>query len=165
MKNALGMKGFFVVEHIRGGKTIAKEEIKNAATNVGLNLMLDAMFTGATAISSWYMGLIDNANYSAVANDDTMASHAGWQESVAYSESARPAWGVGAAGSQSVTNATAVDFTINASAVIKGIFVTSDSTKSASTGTLWATSIFSSARTVNSGDVLKLTYTVTASRA
>jgi hypothetical protein len=51
-------------------------------------------------------------------------------------------------------------FTINASATLYGLFISSVSTKSGTTGTLWATAAFTSTKAVSSGDTLKITYTV-----
>lgn len=132
----------------------------NGITDVGLNAILDIMFHADTQVTTWYVGLIDNAGFSALAAADTMSSHAGWAESTAYTEAARVEWTEGAASSRSITNGTTMDFSINATVTINGIFVTSVSTKGGTTGTLWATASFSSAVSATSGDTLKVTYTV-----
>lgn len=138
-----------------------EEEIFNGIVDEGINQLLDDGFNGgAQTFATAYIGLVDNSGFSAFANGDTMASHAGWTESTAYSEASRPTWNPDAAASRAVTNSTTVDFTINATATIKGIFVTSDNTKGGTTGTLWATAAFSSNASVVSSDVLKVTYTV-----
>ena len=68
-----------------------------------------------------------------------------------------------AAASQGVTNGTTSDFTMNATATIKGLFLNSDSTKSGTAGLLFSTAAFSGGnQSVNSGDTLKVTYTVSA---
>jgi hypothetical protein len=89
-----------------------------------------------------------------------MASHAGWTESTDYDEVSRVTWNPDAAASRAVTNSTTVDFTMNATKTIKGIFITSNNTKGGTTGTLWATAAFSSNASVVATDVLKVTYTV-----
>jgi len=156
----LDPKGKFVVEHIRDGKVIAKHEFPNGITNGGKDSLLNVYFHSATQITTWYIGLVDNSGFSAFAAGDTMASHSGWTESTAYSESVRQTWGVGASSGQSVTNGTAATFTMNGTATIKGIFIPSDSTKGGTTGTLWSTAAFASTVSVNNGDLLKVTYTV-----
>jgi hypothetical protein len=156
-------KGVFTVEHYRKGKLLDQFTIPNGQTVEGLNKFLDVMFHGTTAIGTWYLGLIDSASYSALSENDTMGSHAGWIEAVAYDEATRPAWTEGAASSKSMTNASAVVFTINATKTIKGIFVTSGSAKSGTTGTLFATSLFTAERAVLDDDTLSITYTVTLS--
>lgn len=158
----LSPRGRFVIEHIRDGKRINRYEMPNGITNVGKNLLLDVMFNGGNQVAnnSWFIGLIDNEGYTALAAADTMSSHAGWAAFASYSEATRVAWGSGAASSQSTTNATAATFNINGSGTVKGVFVTSNSTKGGTTGTLWATALFSGDVAVVSGDQLKVTYTV-----
>jgi len=162
-QSKLPLGGKFKVEHIRAGKVIGEHEFPNGIVDVGLNKILDDMFDGGSAASpsaSWYTGLIDNSGFSTLAAADTMASHAGWTENQDYAEATREAWGVGAAASRSVTNAVTMDFSINATVTINGIFVVDNSTKGGTTGTLWATASFSSAVAATNGDTLKVTYTV-----
>ena len=136
---------------------------KNAVVTVGLNSLLDVYLRNQTQIATWYLGLVDNTGFSAYSASDTMSSHAGWSESVAYSNSTRVAWSPSAASAGSISNSSTSDFTINASATIKGVFLTSGSAKSGTTGTLFATANFSGGnQTVNSGDTLKVTYTCSA---
>jgi len=120
------------------------------------------MFNDGTQIanSSWYIALIDNGGFSALSASDTMSSHSGWSEFVTYSQSTRVAWGSGAASGQATTNASPATFDITGSGTIYGIFVTSGSAKSGTSGTLWATAGFASTVPVSNGDQLKITYTV-----
>jgi len=156
----MNMKGRFIVEHIRDGQVLSQFTIPNGIVDVGLNSILEIYFHSGTQITTWYLGLIDNSGFSALAAADTMASHAGWTESTAYSNANRPTWTAGTAASRSITNSSTVDFTINATATIKGIFVTSNNTKGGTSGTLWATAAFASTVAVSNGDTLKITYTV-----
>lgn len=147
----------------KNGKLKAETEGPNGIVDVGLNKILNDMFDGGSAAAPsalWYCGLINNAGFSALAAGDTMASHAGWAETSAYAEATREAWGVGAAASRSVTNATTMDFSINATVTVNGIFVVDENTKGGTTGTLWATASFSSPVAASNGDTLKVTYTV-----
>ena len=156
-------KGKFHVEHYnKEGKFLGKYDFPNGIVNVGKNLILDVMFNDGVAIanSSWYLGLIDNSGYSALADADTMSSHAGWNEFTSYSEGNRVAWGSDAASSQSTSNSTPATFNISGSGTVKGIFVTSNNTKAGTSGTLWATALFSADVPVSNGDQLKVTYTV-----
>lgn len=157
------MIGTYKVELIRDGKVIETREGKNTIMTVGKNSLLDVTFRAQSQITVWYIGLVDNASFSAFSAADTMGSHAGWIENQDYSESTRVSWtgSLGAASAGSITNSTALTFTINAnSKTIKGIFATSVSTKGGTTGTLWNGVAFSSTIAVNSGDLLKVTYTV-----
>lgn len=148
------------VEHIRNGEVIAVYDTQNGIVDVGINSLLDVGFGAATQITTWYMGLVDNSGFTAFADGDTMSSHTGWNEFTTYSEATRPQWSPAAASARSISNTTSVDFSINGSGTVKGIFVTSDNVKSGTTGTLWATAAFASNVTVTSGDVLKVTYTI-----
>lgn len=135
-------------------------------TNEGLNYCLDVAVHDAAKVTTWYVGLIHSTNYSTLAAGDTMGSHSGWEENTSYDEAARVTWTEGAASSQQTTNSTAMAFTMNAAATIKGIFVTSVSTKGGSTGTLLATKLLDGGdRTVAAGQLLKVTLTINADDA
>jgi len=161
-KNNLTFRADFQCEHYRDGKLIGNYDMPNGIVNVGKDLALDVQFNDGTAIAqaSWYVGLVDLSGYSALAAADTMSSHAGWNEFTSYTEANRVAWGPGSASSQSVTNASPATFNINGSGTVKGVFITSNNTKSGTSGTLWATALFGSDVPVTSGDQLKITYTV-----
>jgi hypothetical protein len=155
-------KGRFQVEHWnKDGELLGTYDVPNGITDEGMNHILETEFHGGTPITTWYIGLVDNASFSAFANADVMNSHAGWIEYTGYSNSTRVAWTPGSAASRSITNASTDDFNINVnSQTIKGIFITEGSAKGGTTGKLWSTAAFGSTVPVNSGDVLKITYTV-----
>ncbi len=154
------LKGIFRIEHFRNGKIINIHEEYNDIVNEGYDAILDIMFHNDTQISTWYIGLIDNAGFSALAAADTMASHAGWVELSEFDETLRPEWDEDAASGQSITNSSAVVFNMNATKTVKGILITSNNTIDGHTGTLWATGLLSSAQAVENGDQLRITYTV-----
>ncbi len=158
-------RGVFHVEHIRKGKVINKYDMHNDVTNGGLDAILDIMFHNDTQISTWYIGLVDNDSFSAFADADTMSSHSGWIENEDYDEANRQEWTEGAASSQSITNSTAVTFTMDSTQTIHGVFITSNNTKGGTAGTLWSTGAFASNVSVNDDDELKITYTLNASKA
>lgn len=164
--DGLELKGFYpkITHTDKYGKLIGEYSLHNDITNVGKNYILDTMFHDGTQIAStsWFIGLISNSGYSALAATDTMSSHSGWTEFTGYSQSTRVAWGPGAASSQAITNATPATFDINATGTLKGIFVPSNSTKSGTTGTLWATGLFAADVPVSNGDQMKITYTVSS---
>lgn len=149
------------------GREKWRDDIRNMVTDAALNDILDVYFHAEAAKTTWYVGLIHSTNYAAgPAAGDTMASHAGWEEGTEYSESTRQEWQEGAASSQQITNATSADFSINATATMKGLFLVSNATKGGSTGVLWTSVLFSGGdQAVGNGDVLKVTYTITAARA
>lgn len=155
------MRGRYHVEHFDvSGNLKGKYDFPNGIVDEGLNHILDTQFHNTTQIGTWYLGLVDNSGWTAFANADTMSSHTGWVESVVYSEGVRGEWTEGAAAARSITNSVTVDFSINATVTLKGIFVCSDSTLSGTTGTLWSTAAFASAVSAVNGDTLKITYTV-----
>lgn len=154
----VALKGHFIIQHFnKDGELLDTYEVPNGITDVGLNAILDVKFNTGSQITTWYIGLMDNSGFTAVAAADTLASHSGWAETTAYSGS-RPAWTSGAASSRSVTNSSSVDFAINATKTIKGIFICSAA--SGTSGELWSTATFGSTVAVNNGDTLKVTYTV-----
>ena len=144
------------------GKLKWADKFDNLVTTVGKNFMLDTTFAGSTYTAGWFLGLVTGPGAGNVyAVGDTMATHAGWSESVAYSNSTRiPAvWNAASAGSKSTLAAV---FNINATATIAGSFLVNDSTKSGTSGTLYSVGNFTGGdRLVASGDTLNVTYTAT----
>jgi hypothetical protein len=140
------------------------EEGDNIVTTAGKNDILTQYFKGSAYTAAWFVGLVDNASFSAYAVGDTMASHAGWLESAAYSNANRPTLTLGTPAAGSVDNTASVAaFTINATATIRGAFIVTNSTKSGTTGTLYGEADFAASRSVVSGDTLNVTVTLTAS--
>jgi hypothetical protein len=165
----MNLKGQFQIEHRdKEGKLLGKYKMPNGIVNEGKDKILDDMFNDGTqtANNSWFIGLIDAAGFTALADGDTAAQIGGsngWAERSEYSEANRVAWGSGAAASQSTTNASPATFNITGgSATLKGVFVVTVNTKDATTGTLWSTALFSADVPVTTGDQLKVTYTVSA---
>lgn len=152
-----------------------REVVHNTVVNEGLDALLDKTFKGSSYTATWFCGLIDNANFTAINNDDTAArittgtpSHPtsnNWKESTAYSNSTRPTLTLGSVSGQSVSNsASKCAFTINATATINGAFTVSNSTKGGTSGTIYSVTSFGATRSVISGDTLNVTITLTTSR-
>ncbi len=162
MDQKVHLKGRFVVEHRDvDGNLKGTYELPNGIVDEGMNHILDTQFTGSSQVSTWYIGLVDNAGWSSFADADTLSSHSGWAESTAYTEANRVTWVEDAASSRSISNSATSDYSINATGNLKGIFVSSNNVKSTgNTGTLWSTAAFSSVVATANGDTLKVTYTV-----
>lgn len=174
------LRGKFVVEHWRGGKRINEYHFNNGIVNEGKDKLLDVMFDGGTQISAWYLGLIDNSGFTALANDDTYddidQAGNGWDEFKNYTDgnngdstTTRPEWGPDPASGQSITNGTVAVYNITGSGTVKGLFACGGTAGSQTKGnhapgaTLWATALFTSGDVaVVSSDQLKVTYTVSA---
>jgi len=145
-----------------------EDSIKNLVVTVGKNDLLDKYFSGSAYTAAWYMGLVDNASFSAYAAGDTLASHAGWLEFLDYTISgsstnrATPSWGSASAGSKA---STATTFTISGAGgtVLGAIMCTTQARNTASNGgagILYSAGSFTGgSRAVVSGDSLLVTYT------
>lgn len=158
------IKGVFEAEcRDKDGNLKWKDKALNGSTTVGLTNILDVYFRAATAPGTWYLSLVGATSYTTgFAVGDTMASHGGWAEFTGYSAGTRPAWGAAAASGGIVTNTVAVAFTMTSGETLKGFFAINNSTKGGTTGTLWATALFSTGdQVVVATDVVNLTYTIT----
>jgi len=178
--SGLNPRGRFQVEHWRDGRLIGQYEFPNGITDEGKDQILNTQFDAATQITTWYLGLIDNANFTGLNDADTYddidQAGNGWDEFSDYTDAGngdstttRPVWNPDAAASQTITNGTVVVFDITATGTIKGLFLVGGGTAPENKGdhatgsTLWATALFDSGDVdVHNGDQLKATYTVTA---
>jgi len=174
------LRGWANVEHYRQGLWIATYMGPNGITDEGKDSIFDIYFDAATQITTWYMLLIDNANFTALDDADTYdnidQAGNGWDEFKSYTDPGngdstvtRPAWSPDPASGQSISNSTQVVFDITGSGTVKGLGLVGGGVNSdtkgdhASDGTLWATALFDQGDTaVVNGDQLKITYTVSA---
>jgi hypothetical protein len=156
---------YYVEAFDKDGKLKWREAILNAFTNEGLDELLNKFYKGSSYSAAHYVGLINNSPAPTLANADTMASHSGWAESADYSEANRQTITWGTVSGQSVNNSAAkAVFSINGTVTVYGAFVTTNNTKSGTTGILIATGAFSTPRSLINGDTLNVTVTATAAR-
>jgi len=160
-------KGVFKIQcHDAQGNLKWEAETPNLVVNVGLQDMNAKYFTGSAYTATWFLGLYGSGATNSPAAADTMSSHAGWTEVVAYSQATRPACTFGtpttANPSVATNSASPATFTINGTTTVGGAFLTSNSTKSGTTGTLYSAADFSAPgdRAVVSADTLSVTYTL-----
>jgi len=142
------------------------ETVKNLVTTEGLTDNLDKYLKGSAYTAAFYVGLTDGTP--TVAAGDTMASHAGWVEVAAYTEGTRPALTLGSVSGGSVNNsASKASYSVNAnSTTIGGAFITTNNTKSGTTGVLYGVGAFSGGdKSADDGDTLNVTVTCTATAA
>ena len=144
-----------------------EDEIKNLVVTVGKNDLLDKYFAGSAYTAAWYMGLVDNASFSAYAAGDTLASHTGWLEYLNYTISgsstnrATAAWNAASSGSKA---STATTFTISgAGGTVLGAILCATQARNTSSnggaGILYSAGSFATSRAVIAGDSLLVTYT------
>ena len=136
----------------------------NIIPTASLNHILDVVCHGTAQVTTWYVtpfegDVTPGASYTA-ANFTSNTT-----EFTDYDESTRVAWVEAAASAGVTTNsASKADFTIASGVADKVLYVCallSSSEKSASTGTMLACALFSSARRVNATDVLSVAYSLT----
>jgi len=158
--------GLFEIKcHDKDGNLKWEAQSKNLVVNVGLQYMAGSALTSVTQITTWYLGLYGAGASNTPAAADTMSSHAGWTEVVAYSNATRVATTfvtATAANPSVVTNtASPATFNINGTTTVGGAFLTSGSAKGGTAGTLFSAADFGSPgdRSVVSSDTLSVTYT------
>lgn len=160
LTETIGVTGHYNVQCLDSdGQVKWTDTIENLVVTVGKNDLLDKYFAGSAYTAAWYMGLVDGASSPTYAAGDTLASHAGWTESTAYSGSNRAtvAWNAASAGSKA---STATSFSINATATIAGALLTVTQVRATTTGVLYSAGSFSGGnRSVANGDTLNVTYT------
>lgn len=137
-------------------------QAKNLITNAGINHILDTSFHGGSPVTTWYIGL-KNAGTPAVT--DTLAAHSGWTENANYAGSRRE-FVEAAASAQAITNSASVaSFAITADGqTIAGAFLASVST--GTSGVLISAGDFTGGvKSAGSGDIIEVTYTLSASNS
>lgn len=155
----LSKVGFvYEVELIRGGAVIDYERTANIVPTEGLNFFLNSALTGGVAYSAWYVGIFEN-NYTPLAGD-TMVTFLGGSkatECTAYTSTNRISWVYDTVASGAISNTTTkAEFTMNATKTIYGGFLTQGQAKGATTGPLVSAVKFSAAKSVESGDILRI---------
>ena len=158
------MQNIFTIEQIRNGKVINQIAIPNAVTDGGKLDTLNTYLGSTVKKAPWSIGLIADAAFTAVAANDSMASHAGWAEFETYDETVRQPWGPATASNAAITGTNPAQFTISAGVEagtkVRGLFLAESSTKGESVSLLWSTATFASAVDINAADEFKVTYTV-----
>jgi hypothetical protein len=149
---------YFVTCTDADGQVKWEDTIKNLVVTAGKNYLLDSFLNTVSFTPTWYLGLIDGTSTPTYNAADTATSHAGWTESVAYSNATRPApaWNAATGGTK---NTSPTAFNINATVTIAGTFLISNTTKNGTTGILYSAGSFNSGnKQVASGDILNVIY-------
>lgn len=155
----------FLVETIKDGIVVDREEVHNIMPYEGMNHMLNTMLKSGAQVAQWYIGLYEGAYTPILA--DTMATFPGTAtESSAYDEAIRQNYTPGTVTNGAVDNAAApAEFTMNATKTIYGMFISSAPTIGATSGTLVSAVRFATAKSVQDDTVLRVTagFSVTSS--
>jgi len=119
--------GLFEIKcHDKDGNLKWEAKSKNLVVNVGLAYMAGTALTSVAQITTWYLGLYGAASSNNPAAADTMSSHAGWTEVVAYSNVTRVAatFVTATTANPSVVTNTAspATFNINGTTTVGGLF-------------------------------------------
>ncbi len=134
-----------------------EEASPNLVVTVGKNDLLNQYFRGSSYTAAFFMGL---KTAGSIAAGDTMASKS-WTEITAYSNATRPSYTAAVPSAGSTNNSASPSvFNINGTATVGGCFITTNSTKGGTTGTLFSAVDFATARSVLSGDTLTVVYTI-----
>jgi hypothetical protein len=152
------MSGFvYTIECIdKDGNVKWTEEAHNIIPTEAQNYFITAAITGGTRYTAWYIGIYEN-NYAPVVGDTmaTFAASAG--EITAYSEVARPSFTPGSVSGGLITNYDdPAEFTFTSDKTVRGGFIVSSSTKGGTTGLLLSPALFASARSVLTGEGLRV---------
>ena len=161
--DAIKFRGFVRIECIAPDGTVKWVlDGENLVVDEGVNFILNTSLSGSTQDTTFFVGL---KGAGTVAAADTMASHAGWTEDQNYTESTRVAWTENDTGAdKSVSNSSSpAAFSMNATTTIAGAFLSTDSTKGGTAGTLIAAKDFGVSVSAGNGDTLNVTYTINAS--
>jgi len=166
-ESARGGGVFYFTCYDKDGNLKWQDSAKNIVVNTGLQDMNTKYFKGSSYSAAWYIGLVSDANFSAYAAGDTLASHAGWEETTDYSGGNRitAVFGTATTAAPSVisnsvsSGGTVAVFTITGTVTVKGAFLTNIQDKTDNTGLLFSVSNFTGGdRSVVSGDTLNVTY-------
>lgn len=150
----------------------ADEIEHNLVVTAGLNHSITQHFKGSsyTGAANWFIGLTDGTPTFAMA--DTMASHGGWTEVTAYSETYRQTLSLGSvAGGSADNSASKGTFSINGdSTTIGGAFLVyslgAGQSPGSANGTLYGGGAFTAGdKSLDNGDTLNVTVTVSAGTA
>lgn len=155
-QDTLDPKGVFkVICRSADGSIRWEDDFANLVVTVGKNDLLNQYFRGVSYTATFFVGL---KTAGSISINDTMSSKS-WTEITAYSNATRPAYTTAAPSGGIITNsASPAVFNINGSAAAGGCFITTNSTKGGTTGTLFSAVDFSVVRNVLSGDTLSVVY-------
>jgi hypothetical protein len=143
----------------RWGRVVWRERRRNLVTDQGARWLITHGFVTAQTSIPWHVMFKGSG---AFANADTMATHAAWTEVTAYSQPGRQALTLTApiTGRSANNSSSPASITANATTVVHGLALTSNSTKGNTAGTLYGGADFASSQSLASGQILRAVATV-----
>lgn len=127
----------------------------NIVVTVGKNDFLQKYFTGSGYTAGFYCGLKGSG---VPAIGDTLSTHPSWSEVTGYSQTNRPTVSMGTAVLGSIDNSAArATFSMTATIVVYGVFMSTNSSKAGISGVLFNAADLTVSRNVINGDVLNVT--------
>lgn len=157
MKDSAQFGLTYLVEVIRDGVVVDREEVHNLVPTQGLNHILNVEFKALTQVTAWYLAIFEG-NYVPTAADTAASLPAASTESTAYGEATRVLFvGGTVAGGVLDNSASRAEFTMNATKTIYGAYMSSAPAKGATTGVVISSVRFSSAKNLVATDILRIT--------
>ena len=174
---SVGIAGHYHMEcRDKEGNLKWEESFPNLVNSIGKELLLDTLLKGVSyTVVGPFLGLINSSPTFLAA--DTMTSHAGWTEFIAYTVGGSAVRGTAVFASATsaglspanITSslATAITYTITgAGGTVAGCFLVTGagavSTQSSTAGTLYSAGAFAVPKVTTVGDTVAVTYTTTA---
>ena len=145
-----------------------EDSTPNLVVNQGLKDLNDKYFSGSGYSATWYLGLVNASPSPSYAAGDTLATHAGWDETTDYSGNRKAVtFGAATTADPSVISNTAVpsQFSMTGTVTVAGAFLCNAA--SGTSGVLFSVSSFQAPgnRSVVSGDTLSVIYQFSADAA
>lgn len=174
---SVGIAGHYHMEcRDKDGNLKWEESFPNLVNSIGKELLLDTLLKGVSyTVVGPFLGLINSSPTFLAA--DTMTSHAGWTEFIAYTVGGSAVRGTAVFASATsaglspanITSslATAITYTITgAGGTVAGCFLVTGagavSTQSSTAGTLYSAGAFAVPKVTTVGDTVSVTYSATA---
>lgn len=151
----LPMQGRFGFRVFRKGALLWEAEAPNIIVNEGRNYILSSALGAGAQLVSFFLAPF-TTNYTPVLADTAATIPGNSGEQTNYAEATRVAWVPVTAGQIITNSASPASFTfagLGGPTLIYGLFLVSVSGKGATTGTLIGAARFSTARTVENGDI------------
>ena len=171
-ESKIGLHGIWQCDQYRKGELISGgyPEPPNTFTTEGMAYLLNIIFHDITKAASeiWYVGLFKNNVTPAVGNTAAVCLGAagtyGECQDADYDDPAtnKPSYTTADTATATITNAVAgkAEFTINASIIVYGAFLSSVAAKTAVTGYLMSGKKFTASRAVIADDELLVSYQI-----